>query len=125
MKKLFFIFNPVSGKKVIHKKLAKIIDEFVKAGYEITIRTTQSGEDAVKQAEYACKKDYDRIIVAGGDGTLSQCLQGIMNSEKKLPIGYIPAGSTNDFAESLHMKHRRISRIYSVIPHILQWHSQS
>ena len=115
MKKLFFIFNPVSGKKVIHKKLAKIIDEFVKAGYEITIRTTQSGEDAVEQAAYACKQDYDKIIVAGGDGTLSQCFQGIMNSEKKLPIGYIPAGSTNDFAESLGIPTEQIKATKSII----------
>ena len=101
MKKLYFTVNLVAGKAVINKKLGKIIDEFVKEGYEVTVHTTQSGDDAVKQAVYACENGYDLLAVAGGDGTLSQCLQGVMGCEKKIPIGYVPAGSTNDFAKSL------------------------
>ena len=101
MKRIYFVVNLVAGKAVISKKLGVIIDEFVKEGYEVTVHTTQSGGDAVEQAVYACKEGYDLLVVAGGDGTLSQCLQGVMGCEKKIPIGYVPAGSTNDFAKSL------------------------
>ncbi|MCR4796671.1 MAG: YegS/Rv2252/BmrU family lipid kinase [Ruminococcus sp.] len=101
MKKIYFIVNLVAGKAVISKKLGKIIDEFVKNGHEVTVHTTQSGDDAVEQAVYACENGFDKLVVAGGDGTLSQCLQGVMGSDRRIPIGYIPAGSTNDFAKSL------------------------
>ena len=101
MKRIYFVVNLVAGKAVISKKLGKIVDEFVKEGYEVTVHTTQSGGDAVDQAVYACENGYDLLVVAGGDGTLSQCLQGVMGCEKKIPIGYVPAGSTNDFAKSL------------------------
>ena len=114
-KKLYFLFNPVAGKKIINKRLANIINEFVKEDYEITIRTTQSGEDAVEQAAYACGRDYTYLIIAGGDGTLSQCLQGVMRSETRLPIGYIPSGSTNDFAQSLGIPSDQISAARAII----------
>ncbi len=101
MKKAYFLVNLVAGKAVINKKMGTIIDIFIKDGFETTVHTTQSGSDAVEQAVYACENGYDLLVVAGGDGTLSQCLQGVMGCEKRIPIGYIPAGSTNDFAKSL------------------------
>lgn len=101
MKKLYFIVNLIAGKGTIGSMLGEIIDEFVKSDYEVTVHITQNGTDARKKARYACQNGYDLIVCAGGDGTLSQCLHGIMDSENKLPIGYIPAGSTNDFARTL------------------------
>lgn len=101
MKKLYFIVNLIAGKGTIGSMMGEIIDEFVKSDYEVTVHITQSGADARKKARYACQNGYDLIVCAGGDGTLSQCLHGIMDSENKLPIGYIPAGSTNDFARTL------------------------
>ncbi|MBR6968730.1 MAG: YegS/Rv2252/BmrU family lipid kinase [Ruminococcus sp.] len=101
MERMYFIANLISGKATISKKLGAIVNEFVKAGYEVTVHTTQSAGDAVEKAEYACNSGYDLLVVAGGDGTLSQCLQGVMSCKKRIPIGYIPAGSTNDFAKSL------------------------
>lgn len=101
MKKLYFIVNLIAGKATIGSMLGEIIDEFNKADYEVTIHITQSGTDAREKTIFACCNGYDLIVCAGGDGTLSQCLHGIMDSEKKLPIGYIPAGSTNDFARTL------------------------
>ena len=101
MRKMYFVVNLVAGKAMIAEKLGKTIDEFTKADFEVTIHTTQSGDDAARAAEYACEKSFDLLVCAGGDGTLSQCLQGIMNSDNRIPIGYIPAGSTNDFAKSL------------------------
>lgn len=101
MRRMYFVVNLVAGKAMIAEKLGKIIDEFTKADFEVTIHTTQSSDDAARAAEYACANSFDLLVCAGGDGTLSQCLQGIMNSENRIPIGYIPAGSTNDFAKSL------------------------
>jgi lipid kinase, YegS/Rv2252/BmrU family len=115
MQKIYFILNLVAGKAVIAKKLGGIIDEFVKADFEITVHTTQSGEDAMNAAKYACSSGFDMLVCAGGDGTLSQCLQGIMRSEKRIPIGYIPAGSTNDFAKSLGIPKDTMAAVRNII----------
>lgn len=101
MIKMYFIFNLVAGKAVIGDKLGDIIDAFTKAGYEVTTRPTQEAGDAQRASAYACENGFDVIVCAGGDGTLSQCLHGIMSSSRRIPIGYIPAGSTNDFAKGL------------------------
>lgn len=101
MKKMYFIFNLNAGKAIIGEKLADIIDAFTKAGYEVTARPTQENGDAVQASAYACQEKYDLIVCAGGDGTLSQCIDGVMKSENRIPIGFIPAGSTNDFARGL------------------------
>lgn len=101
MKKLYFIINLIAGRATIGYKLGEIIDEFNKADYEVTVHITQSSDDASEQALYACENGFDLLVCAGGDGTLSQCLHGLMKAERKLPIGYIPAGSTNDFARTL------------------------
>ncbi|MBR6985283.1 MAG: YegS/Rv2252/BmrU family lipid kinase [Ruminococcus sp.] len=101
MKKMFFIVNLIAGRAEIGGRLGEIIDLFTKAGYEVTVHITQNSMDASVKAKYACENGFDILVCSGGDGTLSQCLQGIMNSERRIPIGYIPAGSTNDFARSL------------------------
>lgn len=101
MKNLYFIVNLIAGRATIGDKLGEIIDEFNKSDYEVTIHITQNTTDACECAQYACSSDFDLIVCAGGDGTLSQCIHGIMKSENKIPIGYIPAGSTNDFARTI------------------------
>ena len=101
MKKLYFIINLRAGKAEIGDRLADIINAFNQADYEVTVHITQDADDASVQAEYACASGFDALVCAGGDGTLSQCLQGLMRSEHRIPIGYIPAGSTNDFARTL------------------------
>lgn len=115
MKKMYFIVNLVAGKALIAKKLGKIIDEFVKADYEVTVHTTQSSEDVVNVAQYACKSGFDLIVCAGGDGTLSNCLQALMRSEKKIPLGYIPAGTTNDFAKGLRIPKDTMAAVRQII----------
>lgn len=101
MKKLYFIFNLQSGKATIGSKLGLVIDMFTKAGYEVTARPTQERLDACAAAKYACNVGYDLIVCSGGDGTLNEVIQGVMKSDDKIPIGYIPAGSTNDFARGV------------------------
>lgn len=106
IKKLYFIFNPLSGKKngkdTLKSNLISIIDEMTKSGYEVTIRPTQCRLDACKAAEYVCSNEnFDIIACSGGDGTLNEVIQGIMTSERKVPVLYMPTGTTNDFARSL------------------------
>ncbi len=98
--KLLFIFNPYAGKGLIKNHLVNIIDCMVKADYEVTIYTTQAQGDAVKKIAKEAE-NYDRIVCSGGDGTLDEVVTGMIQSGQNVPIGYIPAGSTNDFANSL------------------------
>ncbi|MBQ4417167.1 MAG: diacylglycerol kinase family lipid kinase [Butyrivibrio sp.] len=98
--KMLFIYNPRAGKERIRSHLLDLIDTFAQAGYEVTACPTQGVGHAV-HAVLERRDGYDLITCAGGDGTLDEVVGGMMRSEKKLPIGYIPAGSTNDFAVSL------------------------
>ena len=99
-KTLLFIFNPFSGKAQIKNQLMDIVDTMVKAGYEVTIYPTQAPEDAIHKVEVDAEK-YDLVVCSGGDGTLDEVVSGIMHKGFTVPLGYIPAGSTNDFATSL------------------------
>ena len=99
---MLFVFNPKAGKGKIKTHLLDIVDIFSSHNYEIIIRSTQAPRDAYEKAkEYA--NSVDMIVCSGGDGTLDEVVTGIMEAESSVPIGYIPAGSTNDFANSLFM----------------------
>lgn len=100
--KVLFIFNPHSGKGLIRNDLLEIVDIMVKASYDVTIYTTQSQGDAISKVEKEAK-NFDRIICSGGDGTLDEVVTGLIKSGVDIPVGYIPAGSTNDFANSLEI----------------------
>lgn len=99
-KKMLFIYNPRAGKAQIRSNLLDIIDIFVKAGYEVTAYPTQASGDAIKAVKNR-HNGYEIVVCSGGDGTLDEVVTGMMQCEEKLPIGYVPAGSTNDFANSL------------------------
>lgn len=100
MKKLFLVMNPCSGKKRANKVLAEIIDVFNRADYEVTAYMTAARGDAIRAAAERAA-DFDRIVCIGGDGTLNEVIAGLHEVGQQTPIGYIPAGSTNDFASSL------------------------
>lgn len=100
MKKLLFVFNPFSGKAQIKNHLFEIIDSMVKAEYDVTVYPTQGPDDARRKVEQEAEQ-YDLIVCSGGDGTLDETVTGLMSLQRKVPLGYIPAGSTNDFANSL------------------------
>lgn len=100
MKKMLFIVNPHAGKGYIKNSLLRIVDLYTEAGYLVTVYTTQCEKDATDCARsYAA--DYDVVVCSGGDGTLDEVVTGVLACGKKVPIGYIPAGSTNDFAKSM------------------------
>lgn len=100
MKKLLFLYNAHSGREKIKNKLVTIIDVFAKAGYEITVHPTQAKDD-VANTIITDGERYDTIVVSGGDGTLDEAVRGMITLGKDIPLGYIPAGSTNDFAKSI------------------------
>lgn len=99
-RKMLFVFNPHSGKGQIKNKLMDILDIMVKAGYDVTVHPTQAPQDALRVVMEE-GPDYDAICCSGGDGTLDETVSGMMRIGLHIPLGYIPAGSTNDFANSL------------------------
>lgn len=102
MKKLLFIFNPYSGKAQLKNNLFEVVDLFVKAGYYVLTYPTQAPADTERVIK-EIGAGFDRIVISGGDGTLDEAVRGVLFSEetKNIPIGYIPSGTTNDFANSL------------------------
>lgn len=102
MKNLLFIYNPYSGKGMIKEKLSDIIDYFVKNKYQVGVHPTQGRLDAKEQIIHTAYQ-YDHIVCSGGDGTLNEVISGIMELPEKPTLGYIPAGSTNDFAKSIRV----------------------
>lgn len=97
---LLFIINPKSGTMQAVKYMPEIIDIFGKAGYRTTVTMTQKSGDATNYViQYGSK--YDHIVCSGGDGTLNEVIEGIIESGYKGTLGYIPVGSTNDFAVSI------------------------
>lgn len=102
MRKMLFIYNPNAGTGLIKSKLSDIVDTFAKSGYEITIYPTQKYRDAMeKTMEY--EEEYDLVACSGGDGTLDEVVSGMLSRKDPIPVGYIPAGTTNDFANSLQI----------------------
>ena len=114
-KKILFIYNPRAGKAKIRSNLLDIIDIFVKAGYEVTAYPTQSRGDGIKAVTERKTGYYDLIVCSGGDGTLDEVVTGMMQCERKIPIGYVPAGSTNDFANSLHIPRNMIDAAQVIV----------
>ena len=103
MKRLLFIYNPHAGKELLKPKLSDIIDIFVKAGYEVVAYPTQSYRDAYRKVSEYDSDEYDLVVCSGGDGTIDEVVTGMMQRDKREPIGYIPTGTTNDFANRLHI----------------------
>lgn len=104
LKKVLFIFNPVAGRSQIRNQLLDIIEVLSAASYQVVCYPTRGRGDARMIARER-KDDYEYVICAGGDGTLDEVVSGMMENPNKpfVPIGYIPAGTTNDFASSLHI----------------------
>ena len=113
MKKLLFVYNPRAGKEMLKPRLSDVLDIFVKAGYEVTVHPTQAYRDAYYQIkEYEVGK-YDLIACSGGDGTIDEVATGMMKRREMgkdvVPVGYIPAGTTNDFAKRLHIPRKPLA----------------
>lgn len=107
MKKMLFILNPRSGKEQIRGYLMKILDIFTRSGYDIRVHVTQGRWDAARVAE-RWGGHVDVVVCSGGDGTLNETVSGMMCLKSMPFLGYIPAGSTNDFASSLGISRKML-----------------
>lgn len=97
LKKMMLIINPVSGRRTSLRFLPDIIRIFYENRYAVTVFSTGKAGDATEYAKiYA--NEFDIIVCIGGDGTLNETITGIVESGCDIPLGYIPSGSTNDFA---------------------------
>lgn len=101
MKKMAYIYNPHAGKGSVQNYLSDIIDVFTKADYEVTVIPTQYKHHCRDYIRHEGER-FDLITVSGGDGTVNEAFEGLMSigKEKRPALGYIPAGTTNDFASS-------------------------
>ncbi len=102
MRQLLYIYNPMAGRQRGRAALAEIVETFAKQGYEITVHPTRGKGDA---AEVAARQggSFDRVVCCGGDGTLNEVVRGllVLPADQRPVIGYIPAGTTNDFSRTL------------------------
>ena len=114
MKKMLFVMNPFSGQKRANRFLPEIIQMFNQAGYEVTIHITSGHGDATLAVERQ-GADKDLIVCCGGDGTLNETITGLLRSGSHAPIGYIPAGTTNDFASSLKLSHNILQAAQDIL----------
>ena len=100
MKKMLFIMNPYAGMRKASKVLPEILAEFNRAEWDVHAYMTKGpgdGREVVKNRA----SEMDLVVCCGGDGTFNETVAGVLESGADVPVGYIPAGSTNDFANSL------------------------
>ena len=102
MKKMLFVMNPYAGTRHAVKNVVDIISIFNRADYDVLVYMTAGQGDAIRITREKAK-DLDLVVCAGGDGTFNETISGILQSGADVPVGYIPCGSTNDFASSLKL----------------------
>ena len=102
MKNMLFIMNPYAGTRKANRYLADILSIFNRAGYTVITHMTAGPGDGARVVQQLAPQ-MDLVVCCGGDGTFNEVVNGILRSGADTPIGYIPAGSTNDFATSLRL----------------------
>ena len=101
-KKMLFLINPNAGKGEIRSNLLAVLDIFTAAGFDVTAHPTRAPKEITQFiAEHG--EEYDRIVCSGGDGTLNETLSGVMKLGSRPQVGFLPEGTVNDFAASLHI----------------------
>jgi YegS/Rv2252/BmrU family lipid kinase len=114
MKRMLFVMNPNAGQKKAKKYLPEIISIFNRAGFEVVVHMTACQGDATQVVQQRAK-DADLVVCCGGDGTFNETLTGLLRSGADVPVGYIPAGSTNDFAASLKLPNSILQAARSIV----------
>ncbi len=114
MKKMLFIMNPYAGLKKANKFLPEILLLFTQAGYDVTTVMTTGTGSAAKTAQ-RLGGEHDVVVCCGGDGTLKESVTGILQAGLEIPIGYIPAGTTNDFASSLKLSNNPLQAAKDIV----------
>lgn len=101
-KRALVIINPRAGTQKARKNMYNVVERLCNAGYSITTQITAGPKDATKMV---CElgKPHDLILCCGGDGTLNETINGILQAGLTTPLGYLPTGTTNDFARTLKL----------------------
>lgn len=115
MKTARIIYNPTSGKEQFKQSLALVLQKFEAAGYITSTHATTAPNDATKAAILACEVNVDLLIVAGGDGTVSEVINGLAQCETRPTLGVIPVGTVNDYAKALHISDDIFKAIDTII----------
>ncbi len=102
-KKLLLVVNPCSGRAKMYTELLKVVEVFSYADYLVSVYPTKAKGDATQYVEKLRHDDFDLIVVCGGDGTLNEVIEGIMNSGNEIPLGYIPSGTLNEWSSGLNI----------------------
>lgn len=116
MKKLLFIINPMAGKKQPRGPVYDALAVLSEAGYLVKIHNTTGRGDATETVIRE-GKHYDLVVCSGGDGTLNETINGMMKLENPPLLGYLPRGSTNDFASSLHISSNPVRAALAITQH--------
>ena len=102
MKKMLFIMNPFAGQKRANRQLSDLLLMFSKAGYDVITHMT-TGPGSAAEAVERLAGEVELVVCCGGDGTFNETISGLLTKGLRVNVGYIPAGSTNDFAASLKL----------------------
>ena len=101
MKRARLIYNPTAGREEVRKRIPEILDILESAGLETSCHATKGVGDAMRAARKAVDSRFDLVIAAGGDGTVSEVINGLAEQPYRPALGIIPAGTTNDFARAI------------------------
>lgn len=98
-KNALLLINPVAGRKLIHRNVCGVVRCLMDQGFLVTTAVTSCRGEA-RRLSAALAPSFDLLVCAGGDGTMNECISGLADGNVHLPVGYLPCGSTNDFALS-------------------------
>lgn len=114
MKRLLLILNPMAGMRRGRRQLADVVEIFNRAGYLVQTYITAGQGDAAVAAE-SLSDGMDLVVCAGGDGTFNETVSGLLRSGRDIPVGYLPCGSTNDFANSLKLSQNLVRAARDIV----------
>ncbi len=114
MKKMLLVINPNAGRRKARRRLAEIISAFNRADYRVEVHMTACAGDAETQVAQRAP-EMDLVVCCGGDGTFNETVSGLLRSGADVPVGYIPAGSTNDFAKTLGLNKKPMKAVKQII----------
>ncbi len=114
MEKVFLIANPCSGTLKLKNNLLEIVRVFSDAGYLVTVYPTKSRGDATRVVK-DLNEEYNTIICCGGDGTLNEVIAGIMQNKNRYRLGYIPAGTLNEWSSGLHISRNMVTAAKDIV----------
>ncbi|WP_375104343.1 diacylglycerol kinase family protein [Paenibacillus sp. RS8] len=103
MRQAMIIINPSSGKEEAGEYVRYAERVLADQGYLVTIKETAKELDATRYCITACEECYDLVVSIGGDGTLHETINGLMNQKQHPKLGVVPLGTVNDFARALQI----------------------